>query len=102
MGTWREKHIPSLIDVMMCLSALAPSLVRFELGNVRVPQVGTEQTRLRGKGVASGESWGVAPGLCQTGSHWHNWKSHLGAWMAGGKGAECLGAAAAGVAQGKA
>jgi len=53
-----------------------------------------------GKGVTSGESWGVACRLCQAGSHWHNWKSDSGAWMSGGRQAHRPGSAAAGAARG--
>lgn len=48
--------------------APALSLVGLELGETRVPQAGTGQTCLTGKGVTSGESWGVASRLCQVGS----------------------------------
>ena len=65
--------------------ASALSLVVLELGEIRVPWAGMEQKCLRGKGVTSGESWGVASRLCQAGSHWHNWKSDSCAWMPDGK-----------------
>lgn len=78
--------------------ALAFSLVRLEPGEIRAPWAGSEQTCLTGKGVTSGESRGVAPRLCQAGSHWHNWKGDSCAWLPDGKQAPCCrGSAAAGV-----
>lgn len=93
-----KKQVSSPRDTETYPQALAFSLVRLEPGEIRAPWAGSEQTCLTGKGVTSGESRGVAPRLCQAGSHWHNWKGDSCAWLPDGKQAPCCqGSAAAGV-----
>lgn len=76
--SWSKKQVSSLRETNP--QALAFPLVRLQPGELRVPWAGSEQTCLTGKGVSSGESWGAAPGLCQAGSPWHNWKGASCVW----------------------
>lgn len=66
MGRRSKKQLSSLSDTEMYSPAPALCLVR--LGEIRVPGAGTEDACLRGKGVTSGESWGVASRLGATGT----------------------------------